>query len=312
MTVEVIIPNFNGSPLIAKNLPKIAGILEKVSITATISIVDDYSEMQDYLALKEIIKKHKSKKIPISLFSNEKNLGFSSTVNKAALLSSADYLLLLNTDVVPIGDFLSPLIEDMEEDIDLFGVGCLDESMENGKKVYRGRGVGFWKKGFFVHKKGDIEKKDTQWISGGSALVRRTYFVELGGFDEIYNPFYWEDIDLSYRALKKGYKLMFDKRSRVLHEHNVGSIKSTYQEITVKTIAYRNQIIFVWKNITDFKLLLSHFIYLPAYLIRSGIKGDSAFIIGFLMAIKRLPQILEKRRLQRKSFTKKYWQILSK
>jgi len=312
MTVEVIIPNFNGSPLIAKNLPKIAGILEKVSITATISIVDDYSEMQDYLALKEIIKKHKSKKIPISLFRNEKNLGFSSTVNKAALLSSADYLLLLNTDVVPIGDFLSPLIEDMEEDIDLFGVGCLDESMENGKKVYRGRGVGFWKKGFFVHKKGDIEKKDTQWISGGSALVRRTYFVELGGFDEIYNPFYWEDIDLSYRALKKGYKLMFDKRSRVLHEHNVGSIKSTYQEITVKTIAYRNQIIFVWKNITDFKLLLSHFIYLPAYLIRSGIKGDSAFIIGFLMAIKRLPQILEKRRLQRKSFTKKDWQILSK
>ena len=312
MTVEVIIPNFNGSPLIAKKLPKIAGILEKVSITATISIVDDYSEMQDYLALKEIIKKHKSKKIPISLFRNEKNLGFSSTVNKAALLSSADYLLLLNTDVVPIGDFLSPLIEDMEEDIDLFGVGCLDESMENGKKVYRGRGVGFWKKGFFVHKKGDIEKKDTQWISGGSALVRRTYFVELGGFDEIYNPFYWEDIDLSYRALKKGYKLMFDKRSRVLHEHNVGSIKSTYQEITVKTIAYRNQIIFVWKNITDFKLLLSHFIYLPAYLIRSGIKGDSAFIIGFLMAIKRLPQILEKRRLQRKSFTKKDWQILSK
>ena len=139
MTVEVIIPNFNGSPLIAKNLPKIAGILEKVSITATISIVDDYSEMQDYLDLKEIIKKHKSKKIPISLFRNEKNLGFSSTVNKAALLSSADYLLLLNTDVVPIGDFLSPLIEDMEEDTNLFGVGCLDESMENGKKVYEKR-----------------------------------------------------------------------------------------------------------------------------------------------------------------------------
>ncbi|PJE58197.1 MAG: glycosyltransferase family 2 protein, partial [Candidatus Portnoybacteria bacterium CG10_big_fil_rev_8_21_14_0_10_36_7] len=41
----------------------------------------------------------------------------------------------------------------------------------------------------------------------------------LNGFDELYSPFYWEDIDLSYRAWKTGYTVLFDPQVLVEHHH---------------------------------------------------------------------------------------------
>lgn len=309
MKIDVIIPNYNGAELIKNNLPQVIKSLEKTDAQIKIFIVDDFSEEEDYLKLKQLLESKKWE-YEISLSRNSSNLGFSSTVNSVALSSSSDFILLLNTDVSPTPNFLLPLIEDMKKNSNLFGVGCMDESIENGKKVYRGRGIGFWKRGFFVHKKGSIEGTDTQWISGGSSFIRTDYFKTLGGFDELYNPFYWEDIDLSYRALKRGYGLMFDKNSIVIHKHSQGAIKKSFSEGTIKTIAYRNQFIFVWKNITDSNLLFSHLLMVPIYLTRSLLKGDVMFIIGFLMALVRIPKIVKKRKSQLKYFSRKDYEVL--
>ena len=133
----------------------------------------------------------------------------------------------------------------------------------------------------------------------------------LGGMDTLYNPFYWEDIDLSYRALKSGYEILFEPESLVVHEHEKGAIKSKYTAFQVKTIAYRNQFIFVWGNATDFYLRFMHFLWLPNYLLRALLREDWAFFIGFYNALVLLPKIIKSSIKLKKTFVKKDKELIT-
>ncbi len=151
-----------------------------------------------------------------------------------------------------------------------------------------------------MHGPGDINKKDTLWVFGGAGMFRRKLWDKLGGMDTVYNPFYWEDIDFSYRALKAGFKLIFEPKSVVIHRQDEGAIRSSYKPEFINTIAYRNQILFVWLNITDPALIITHLIYLPVYLIKAVITADFAFLKGFLQAVSKLPQVLSHRSRNKK------------
>ncbi len=299
MKVDVVIPNYNGASLIEKNLRSVIVALEPFH-GSQIIIVDDFSIDADYRNLEAVVSAHKN----ITLLRNHKNLGFSSTVNRGVKESNADLVVLLNSDVSPERNFLKDIEKDFKEEVNLFGIGCMDKSIEGEKVILRGRGRAFWRRGFLMHAKGEPDREDTFWISGGSSIIRREIYIALGGFDELYNPFYWEDIDLSYRAQKSGYHIKFDLKRVVEHRHEEGAIKKNYKSHEIKKIAYRNQLIFVWKNITDIKLLISNFIFLPYHLFKSIINRDWAFLQGFILAVLLLPAIINKRLSQARIYTK--------
>lgn len=294
MKISFIIPNYNGSNLLLKNLPK---VIEEVKSykDADIIVVDDASK-DDSLSVLD--------KFDVKVLRNEKNLGFSSTVNKGVDASSSDIVVLLNSDVYPEKGFINNIIKNFD-DPNVFGVGAMDKSIENGKTVLRGRGIGQWRRGFLIHRKGEVNKNNTLWVSGGSSAFRKSIWDKLGGLNTIYNPFYWEDIDLSYRALKSGYKLIFDSKSVVYHEHEKGSIKSNYKDNQVKTIAYRNQIIFSWMNITDFSLIIEHLIFLPYHILKALLRGDTPFLVGFLQALILSPKVIKSSLIAKRLFIRK-------
>jgi len=211
--------------------------------------------------------------------------------------------LLLNSDISPHKGFLEPLVDHFTDE-EVFGVGCMDESIEEGKTVLRGRGVGKWQRGFLNHSAGKLNKQNTLWLSGGSSAFRKKIWDTLGGLDILYNPFYWEDIDLSYRALKSGYKTIFEKKSVVVHEHEKGAIKTKFKSTFVRKIAYRNQFTFVWKNITDGNLLLNHVLWLPYHFLKAFLSRDWVFFSGFSLALMRFPEIMQSRTRAEKLFNK--------
>lgn len=301
MLIDVIVPNYNGFDLLKENLLKV--IEETKKYKGSIIIVDDGSDKTEFDKLESFIKSLSNS--AVMLLRNEKNLGFSSTVNRGVAKSNADFVVILNTDVVPEKNFLEAAIEDLQSDENLMGVGFMDKSIEDGKTVLRGRGLARWEKGFLVHRRGDVDRTDTFWISGGSSLIRRDVFEKHSGFDTLYNPFYWEDIDFSYRVRKSGFKVKFEPKSIVIHKHNEGAIKKNFTESQVKTIAYRNQFIFVWKNVTDFNLIASHLLWMPYHLLTAILRLDLSFLIGFILAIFRLPDIIMKRSKQKKLYTNK-------
>ncbi len=310
MKIDVVIPNYNGSNLIKKNLTDVIksfGSYKSVSII----IVDDGSEKEDVIKLRSVIDLvNMRSKIPVSLIIREKNGGFSSAVNTGVNNSKADLVFLLNSDAVPYKDFLNPILERFEKDTLLFGVGCMDISVEGDTNVERGRGIGYWKKGLLRHKKGEVDREDTFWISGGSSMVRRGFYKKLGGLDEIYNPFYWEDIDLSYRAQKAGYNIVFERESKVEHRHDEGAIKKHFKKDKVTTVVYRNQFIFHWKNITDSNLIISHLFWLPFHILAAIVGRDTNLLKGFLFALQKMPVIINNRRVQKKRYIKSDREII--
>lgn len=289
MDISIIIPNYNGEQLLKKNLDKVYKELSSYKSGKTeILVVDDGSLDESVAFLNEFSKTHQNCKVLV----NSKNLGFAPTVNRGVEASIGEIIILLNTDIYPEEDFLKPLLKHFS-DVEIFAVGCLDRSIESGRVVLRGRGLGEWRRGFLVHRRGEVDKQNTLWVSGGSGAFRKTIWEKLGGFNELYAPFYWEDIDLSYRALKSGYKILFESKSVMVHEHEKGAIKSKYSEFKIKTIAYRNQFIFVWENVTDSSLQIAHIAWLPYHFAKAIVNSDWAFYLGFFEAFILLPKIIK-------------------
>jgi len=87
MKLEIIIPNFSGLELIKKNLPAVIKSLEKHK-DSLITIVDDGSAYEEQQELDSYVEKfNRDSKIKISLMLFQKNKGFSTNVNRAALRS---------------------------------------------------------------------------------------------------------------------------------------------------------------------------------------------------------------------------------
>ena len=307
MNLSIIIPNYNGEALLKKNLPKVLNELASYKEhKSEVMVVDDGSTDSSVLYLENLVKEFEN----LKFFVNNKNLGFSSTINKGVKQSKGEVIILLNSDVYPEKDFLHPLLSHFNDE-KVFAVGCLDKSIEGEKIVLRGRGLGEWKRGFLVHRKGEVDKNNTLWVSGGSGAFRKSIWEILGGFNELYNPFYWEDIDLSYRALKSGYKVLFEPKSVVYHEHEKGAIKSKFTQSQIKEISYRNQFIFSWENATDYSLQFSHFLWLPYHFVKAILRMDWQFFTGFLKAIVLFPKVISSSFKYQKAFVKKDKEVIA-
>lgn len=286
MDISIVIPNYNGLDLLKRNLPKVIESIKGKS--AEIIVVDDASTDESRIYLKEQFP-------DVLVVKKAKNEGFSSTVNTGVGQAEGEIVVLLNTDIEPHNDFLGPLLAHFKKK-EVFAVGCLQESIEASKTVLRGRGIGMFYRGMLIHSRGEVDKQNTLWVSGGAGAFRRSSWIELGGLDELFNPYYWEDIDLSYRAIKSGYKIAFEPKSRVIHRQEIGTIRNTQKKKHIMWVAYRNQFIFFWKNITDKKILIDHLMYLPYHVVKAIFRGDSAFLLGLFKAILLFPTILIKRR----------------
>lgn len=288
MTLSVVIPNYNGSVLLRENLPKILTAVGR----AEIIVVDDASTDDSLSVLKKNFPE-------VEVIKRTKNEGFSSAVNAGVTRTSGDLILLLNSDAVPEDNFLQFLLPHFE-DTQVFAVGCL-QKIRQGKDINRqGRGTAKFEKGFLLHGPGSLDKTNTLWVSAGAAIYRKNIWQKLGGLNTIYDPFYWEDIDLSYRALKAGYGLVFEPQSKVLHRQETGAIRNLYTPDQIKTISLRNQILFVWSNITDQFLLLNHFLYLSYYLLKAVFTLNFIFLKAFFSAVLKFGDVLSSRTRNKK------------
>jgi GT2 family glycosyltransferase len=228
----------------------------------------------------------------ITLLENEKNLGFGPTVNRGVEHAKNPYVMLLNTDVKLLDSSFQKELTYFQENKNLFAVSFAQKE-KNGE--LEGKKRMYWQNGFFNHSHGtNFTFGMSAWAEGGSCIIDRTRFLDLGGFDKLYSPFYWEDIDLSYKAWKKGYEVFFDPSILVEHHHE-STIGKYFMPDRIRFITLRNQFIFIWKNITDSNLIWQHIWLLPKHILYYCLRGDFLFLKAFIAALSMLPSILESR-----------------
>lgn len=315
MKISIVIPNYNGSSLLKLNIPRLMKILEthvqKTNNYLEVIIVDDCSKDNSMEIIESLIEQYKNSKVVVKGMKTKVNKGFSSTINYGVSQATGEIIVLLNSDAYPEDDFIQPFVSHFTDE-KLYGVGFMDKSIEKEKIVLRGRGVGFWQRGFLVHRKGEVDSSSTLWINGGSCAVRKSIWEKLKGMDELYNPFYWEDIDISYRAQKSGYKVLFEKKCVVVHEHEKGAIAKTFLQKKVREIAFRNQIFFTWLNATDQNIIVDHILWLPVFLLKSLLRFDMSPLKGFISALIILPKVIKLRNVRKSLFVLSDQEIVSK
>ena len=123
-------------------------------------------------------------------------------------------------------------------------------------------------------------------------MVDQKRYLELGGFDTMYHPLYYEEIDLSYRALKRGWKVAYEPTSIAYHKVQ-STITRQEKSRRIGLISARNNYLFVWKNILDGKMTREFMVFIPLFLLRDLFRLKSRFWIAFYMALNRLPAALE-------------------
>jgi GT2 family glycosyltransferase len=278
--VSVIIPNYNGEKLLRKNLSSLANAREnKQNNIKEIIIVDNGSRD----ASKKLVKEN----YPIIKFiSLDRNYGFSYAVNRGVENSSGNLILLLNNDVKVSKKFLEPVFKHFKDE-KVFGVSLHEKGY--------GWSIGGFENGFIVHKPGKETSRphETFWVGGSSGVFRKRVWDKLDGLDEdLLSPFYWEDIDIGYRAQKRGYKLVWEPDAHVVHKH-ASTASVEIRKDYLRRIQERNQLLFIWKNLTSKKLINTHL---------SGILKRILRGLGYtrvlLMALPRLPLAIRKRKIE--------------
>lgn len=239
MKISVIVTNWNGKHLLKKHLENII----QASPEASEIILADDASTDDSL---EFAKSLQNKYSQLKIISHLNNQGFTKNSNFAVKKSLGDFVVLLNNDINPHPGYITHSLKHFQDPI-VFGVGFAELGHENYGKI-------FWKNGYIQTEPGYSTKTHiTSWLSGGSSIVRKDLFLKLGGFDNIYEPFYNEDQDLGFRAWRSGYKLLWEPKSVVEHQHE--STTSKFSKLFLIYVKERNILLTTLRNITDQKML---------------------------------------------------------
>jgi len=133
-----------------------------------------------------------------------------------------DIVVLLNNDLSVREDFLPPLLRHFRAP-DVFAVSSTSRDWDDTRftcgptRLKSHHGIYEWD-----YQRADPDQRlcHTLFCSGGFMAVDRMKFLDLGGFNRLFWPGYAEDLDLSFRAWRKGWRCIFEPASIVFHRES--------------------------------------------------------------------------------------------
>ena len=260
--VSIVIPTWNGRELLQMSLPPLRAALAAHAPGGEIVVVDNGSadDTREWLAAE----------FPdVRLIALPTNEGFAGATNRGARDALHPTLILLNNDMVVEPDFIRPLLDAMDAEPDVFGVSCQIDFIDKNKPRWEtGKVHAKWKYGmlslFHLDRWRDDRLYPIFFAGGGASAYDRAKFLALDGFDEaVFSPVYIEDVELGYRAWKRGWPSLFQPKSLVHHKHR-GTTRRIWSEDQIYSFFVKNLAALVWKNVEDPRLLAHHLVGLPA------------------------------------------------
>jgi len=249
MTTAIVILNWNGEKYLQQFLP----ILTKFTPDTDVEIIvaDNASTDSSLQVMKEYFP-------AIRTIVLDQNYGFAGGYNKALEQIEADYYVLLNSDVEVTDNWLSPLLNFMNENENVAACQPKIRSYYNRTSFeHAGASGGFIDQYGFPFCRGRVfgvvekdkgqydDNIDVFWATGACLVVRSKVFWKVGGLDSDFFA-HMEEIDLCWRLKSRGYRVMCVPGSVVYHigggTLHVDSPHKIY-------LNFRNNLLLLYKNL---------------------------------------------------------------
>ncbi len=208
-------------------------------------------------------------------------------------------MILLNSDVSPHPDCLQQWVSGFT-DPGVFSISplILDEYGAPVRASWNRPQIRHGRLQFERWRPDNIPDNDCHlhlYASGGSMALRRGVFLELGGYLAIYEPFYYEDMDLGVRAWRAGWTVQFEPRVVVYHPQG-STIKRFHKKKKISAVMQRNRLLLHWIHLPLPTLFLSHLPHLLLRYIEHLIRFDRVAFAALSAAVLKLPDVLVVRR----------------
>ncbi|HTX87583.1 MAG TPA: glycosyltransferase [Bacteroidales bacterium] len=275
MKLSIVIVNYNVKYFLEQCLHSVQNACR--NLEAEIFVVDNNSVDGSVRMVKE--------KFPgVRLIENQENSGFSRANNQAIRAASGEYILLLNPDTLVEDDTLVKSVRFMDEHPDAGGLGVKmvdgkGHFLPESKRSFPSPSVAFYKvfglaylfpksRIFGKYHLGSLDPDQTcpvEVLAGAFMLLRKSVLDRVGLLDEAFFM-YGEDIDLSYRIVRAGFKNYYFPETRIIHYKGESTKKSSLNYVF---LFYNAMIIFArkhfsQKNARSFSFLINLAIYIRA------------------------------------------------
>lgn len=272
--VAVVILNYNGRNFLEKFLPSVVSNADGSEI-----IVADNASNDDSIAFL------KNNYPQVRLIQLSDNQGFAGGYNAALKQITAEYYILLNSDVEVTPHWIRPIIDLMSANLEI--AACQPKIKSFGQKThfeYAGAAGGyidwlgypFCRGRVFDSYEEDLgqynDTKEVFWATGACMFVRASVFHQLGGFDAHFFA-HMEEIDLCWRMKNNGHKIFYCSDSVVFHVGGGTLHKSNPRKTFLN---YRNGLAMLYKNLPANKLVYTIFLRL----ILDGVSGLKLLLDG--------------------------------
>jgi GT2 family glycosyltransferase len=212
--VSIVLVLYNQAELTFGCLASIAETLSDGGTGVQVIILDNASsdrtgELLDRIEGAEIIR-------------SETNLHFLKGMNRAVRAATGRTLLLLNNDAQLLPGAVAAALRTLESAPDIGAVGgriILPDGtlQEAGSILWNSGAAAGYARGQDPNGPDVMFQRDIDYCSGAFLLTPMAVWQELGGFDEVFAPAYYEETDYCVRLWKSGRRVVFDPDVAILH-----------------------------------------------------------------------------------------------
>ena len=290
--VSIVIPNYNGLELLKTYLPYTLKAAKKADVSYEIIIADDASTDSSVSFLQE--EYHY-----IKLIENKVNKGFSANTNSGVFKAIYPWVLILNSDVKLDEYYIKHLLDSVTEP-NVFGVmGQIvnhDQTIADAAKFPAYQFINIDGGKNYQLKVNDHVQKylPSFFLSGANMLVNRKVFMNLGGFDTVFSPYYYEDADLGIRAWRAGYSSYYIPQAVCTH-HAATTISKSNSATRIKVIVRRNKMILHAIHLPSSYLLIWLIITVVKSFIIKPIVLDFTYTKAFIQFAQRIKEVIKSR-----------------
>jgi len=292
--ISIVIPALDDFDLFERSLPRLFAELERRDQDDEVLVVDDTGQ--------DVIGKWLEGRFPRArVLAREENGGFARALQSGMEEARHELCFSMNPDVVVRAGFLEPLISALD---DPQIAAAVPKVLLNGDEdriesflhlELTGGTLALAQPG--LEGGGGAEATTTKNVAftvGGTCLLRRREFLEGGGFDASYEPFYWEDVDWCWSQWRLGRRSVYVPASVVEHHHR-GTIGRRIPRELVRAALEKNRLIFHWKHIDDPALLERHVAALHWLALDAWFEERREELVWLNLALEQAEEVLATR-----------------